>query len=53
MRQQRLMEDFRDVLDFYGLKYMGYVGFDFTWSNKKNGLDLVQERLDKGVCYYD
>ncbi|KAK2642450.1 hypothetical protein Ddye_024213 [Dipteronia dyeriana] len=49
-RNRMLIDNFRNALDYCGLDDMGFQGPRFTWSNKRNGCDLVQERLDRGVC---
>lgn len=49
LRRRQLMEDFRDALNACELKDMGYLGLVYTWSNKREGNVLVQERLDCGV----
>lgn len=38
--------------DHYILRFsdLGYKGYLFTWSNKKFGLKLIKERLDKFLC---
>ncbi|XP_050226786.1 uncharacterized protein LOC126676595 [Mercurialis annua] len=33
------------------LKDMGYIGFPFTWSNKRNFPYLIRERLDRALVY--
>ncbi|KAK2654924.1 hypothetical protein Ddye_007976 [Dipteronia dyeriana] len=47
------MDDFWETLDWCGLGKLGFKGPLFTWSNKRGGRDLVQARLDRGVCCYD
>ncbi|KAK3195441.1 hypothetical protein Dsin_026751 [Dipteronia sinensis] len=44
------MENFCSALDDCGPEDMGFLGPVFTWCNKRGGLDMVHERLDKGVC---
>lgn len=29
---------------------MGFTGNPFTWSNKRFGVDLIEERLDRFLC---
>ncbi|CAM8943394.1 unnamed protein product [Rhodiola kirilowii] len=43
------MEQFRQVLLDCGLMDLGYQGSKFTYSNKRQGLDEVQCRLDRAV----
>ncbi|KAK2641755.1 hypothetical protein Ddye_023518 [Dipteronia dyeriana] len=44
------MEAFRETLDDCDLEDLGYSGPDFAWCNKRGGGEMVQERLDKGLC---
>lgn len=39
-------QPFVDVVNNCGLCDLGFSGPKFTWSNMRNGLDNVQERLD-------
>ncbi|KAL5772715.1 hypothetical protein ACOSP7_012328 [Xanthoceras sorbifolium] len=50
LRPPNLINNFRSGLDFCDLKDSGYSGPDFTWCNKTEGQDLIQERLDRCVC---
>ncbi|KAK3229371.1 hypothetical protein Dsin_001252 [Dipteronia sinensis] len=38
------MEDFREALDDCGLEGLGYLSLVFTWCNKREGGEMVQER---------
>ncbi|KAK2641420.1 hypothetical protein Ddye_023183 [Dipteronia dyeriana] len=49
-RPQNLMENFRSALNDCGLQDIGFVGSTFTWCNKRDGEDMIQERLDRVVC---
>lgn len=40
---------FREALQWCNLMDLGYVGYDFTWSNNRGGEKNVQERLDRFV----
>ena len=51
-RAYSLMENFRDVLDFYGFVDLGYLGPDFTWRGRRKG-EMIWERLDRGVVNYE
>ncbi|KAK2641478.1 hypothetical protein Ddye_023241 [Dipteronia dyeriana] len=44
------MENLREALDDCSLNALGFRGSLFTWCNKHNDSDLVQERLDRGIC---
>lgn len=48
LRAHNLMENFRDVLNFYGFVDLGYSGLDFTWKGKQRD-EMIWERLDRGV----
>ncbi|KAK3225097.1 hypothetical protein Dsin_004959 [Dipteronia sinensis] len=52
-RPWRLMEDFRQALDFCELEDMGFRGPLFTCSNRRDGGGLIQERLDRGVRSFE
>lgn len=41
---------FRFFVDNFDLIDLGFIGFPFTWSNKRAGSALVQERLDRGFA---
>lgn len=43
------IEAFKDGLVMSGLSNLGYDGYPFTWSNRRYGEDLVEERLDRFV----
>lgn len=44
------MDDFRNVLDECRLANLSFVGYPFTWNNKRPGLENTQERLDRAVA---
>lgn len=44
------MDNFRLALEDCELNDLGFSGPKFTWTNKRGGSDLIQERLDKCVC---
>lgn len=43
------MDDFHGLLDACNLADLGFIGYPFTWNNKRLGLDNTQERLDRVV----
>ena len=47
------MEDFRKILDWCELKNIWFQGQEFTWSNCRDGSNLIQERLDGGVHSFE
>lgn len=44
---EKQLEDFRDTLIDYELHELGFLGTPFTWSNGREGRDLINERLDR------
>lgn len=50
VRRDREMRDFRECLERCGLRNLGFVGHNFTWSNKQSGDGNIQERLDRAVA---
>jgi ribonuclease HI len=50
LRHNNLMEAFRQTLEACGLTDLGFIGPKFTWSNCQEGIGLIKERLDRGVC---
>lgn len=44
------MEAFRDCLADCELLDLGYVGYIYTWDNKRDGEENVQVRLDRATC---
>ncbi|KAF5472052.1 hypothetical protein F2P56_008799 [Juglans regia] len=53
VRPYRQMHDFRSTLDYCQLKSLDTMGSNFTWSNLKEGGDLIQERLDQFTSTID
>ncbi|CAL1387047.1 unnamed protein product [Linum trigynum] len=41
---------FNNALMDCGLKDLGFVGYPFTWENRKSGQNLIEERLDRAVA---
>ena len=46
----RVTGDFMGVMDRRGLHDAGFVGYPFTWSNKREGVDHIKDRLDRFLC---
>ncbi|KAL5817683.1 hypothetical protein ACOSQ3_026061 [Xanthoceras sorbifolium] len=44
------LSNFRDAVDDCCLMDMGFRGYKFTWSNRQDGRELIQERLDRFLC---
>lgn len=49
-RNEAHMQQFRSTLDFCSLLDLGFQGWPFTWSNRKEGSAETWVRLDRGVC---
>lgn len=47
---KRQMQQFRDCLDFYGLKDLGFFGLPFTWCNRHYEGQVVWVRLDQALA---
>lgn len=52
-RRESNIKDFRDAVKFCGLRDLGFKGHPFTWSNRRFGPQLVEERLDRFLCCKD
>ena len=44
------MDNFHAALDDCELQDLRFLGLEFTWSNKRERPNMVQERLDRFVC---
>nr|XP_023928291.1 uncharacterized protein LOC112039640 [Quercus suber] len=44
------MDDFCRILDDCSLTDLGFVGYPYTWNNKRPGLENTKERLDRVVA---
>ena len=47
------MQQFRDSLDFCGLKDLGFSGLPYTWSNQRFDGQMIWVRLDRAVASAD
>ncbi|KAK2649046.1 hypothetical protein Ddye_016535 [Dipteronia dyeriana] len=45
------VESFWDTLDDCGLQDLGFTGPSFTWCNKRNGEEMIHERLDRCIVF--
>jgi hypothetical protein len=52
-RGERQMAEFRETLDFCGLRDLGFSGTPWTYDNRKTGARNVKVRLDRGVASQD
>lgn len=50
VRSEKKMQDFRDCLDFCGLKDLRYSGLPFTWCNRRYDSGVIWVYLDKVVA---
>ena len=53
MRPSNFMQAFQQTLEECGMADLGYYGPKYTWSNCQEGLDLIKERLDRGVAKHE
>lgn len=49
-RRLTQMQSFRNVVDDCGLYNLGFSGYKYTWSNRREVDDLVQTRLDRALA---
>ena len=47
------MDGFRNVINLCNLRDLGYNGSDFTWCNKREGVDRIYMRLDRVLATDD
>lgn len=47
------MEKFRDTMALCKLQDMGFCGPKYTWYNRREGSDFVEERLDRAFANQD
>ena len=52
-RSQNQMDGFRNVINLCNLRDLGYNGSDFTWCNKREGVDRIYVRLDRVLATDD
>lgn len=45
--------DFKETVQACNLINMGYKGYPFTWSNRRYGINFIEERLDRVLCSKD
>ena len=48
-RVRREMDNFRELMDTFSLRDLGYVGSWFTWERGKNSSTCIRERLDRFI----
>ena len=44
------MDEFRDAVNSYGFKDLGYNGLDYTWCNMQEGENRMYIRLDRALA---
>lgn len=50
VREEWMMEGFRETVDYCKFVDLGYSGLPFTWDNRQQGIDNVKVRLDRGLA---
>ena len=53
MRPEFQMQNFRDCLDVYGLKDLGFLGLPYIWCNRRFSGQVVWVRLDRALATPD
>lgn len=51
VRAKKQMDAFRDVIDYCGLRELGFRGGIFTWKRGKSAFTLKREWLDQMLAY--
>jgi len=46
-KSQAILDMFGDTLETCGLYDLGFSGYEFTWENRREGADIIEERLDR------
>ncbi|KAH9715856.1 putative reverse transcriptase/RNA-dependent DNA polymerase [Citrus sinensis] len=49
-KQVNSVADFREAVRECDFIDMGFTGYPFTWSNRRFGVGLIEERLDRFLC---
>lgn len=44
------MDEFGECLADYGLADLGFLGYPFTWDNKRDAEENIKVRLDRATC---
>lgn len=52
-KEVSMIGDFREVVQDCNLRDLSYLDHFFTWSNRRFGYHLVEERLDRFLCSKD
>jgi hypothetical protein len=50
LRKEHQMDQFRNALDAYHLKDLGYKGAMHTWTNGRHDEQFIKERLDRAMA---
>ncbi|XP_026419966.1 uncharacterized protein LOC113315939 [Papaver somniferum] len=50
---QTYLDKSNDIIDSNSLHSINYIGNTFTWTNRRQGHELILERIDRVVAYLD
>ena len=49
-KRVNMVNEFREAIRDCDLKDLGSIGYLFTWSNRRFGTHIIEEKLDRFLC---